>query len=235
MWRLRTLSYKKILFILIVLILIGLGVLWFIGKTNPNQVLTPEQEAVLIENAKITNIINSAGKTTGNFADFEPGKVAKVYKTADLNVLQDNTRPTIQTYSQDLKKALAPISLIDQNPIALLLIAIDSQNTEPVKKILTISSLYQTAVTQLVATSVPSTATVAHLRLINTLNELYLITSAMAEIQTEPLKATQAGEYFSEAFKTMLSDFNFINKYFQNSGIIFDDKNKIIFVDFTLQ
>lgn len=225
----------KILFLVLLILASAITGLWYIGKTPPIQELSPEYRAILEENAYISNLIEAAYKKTGALTYFEAGSVDKIYKTEDLKVLKDNSKQSIQVYSQNLKKALAPVSLVDQNPISLLLDAIDNQNPESVKKLLTISSLYQTATTQLVATPVPSTATIAHLRLIHTLNELRFITLAMSEIQTEPIKATQAGEYFADTFRKLLADFNFINKYFESSGIIFDNSNKIIFVDFTLQ
>jgi hypothetical protein len=235
MWRFYTGKSKLILlFIVLLLVLIVFG-LWYLGKTDSEQVLTPEQQAILEENQNISNMVSQAYPKGEEVANFEAGSVDKVYKTEDLIILKDISKVTVQKYSQDLKTAMSPISLIDQNPMALLLDAIDNPKGESAKKLLTTSGLYKTTVTQLLTTPVPTTATVAHLRLIHSLNELHFITLSMSQVYTEPLKATQAGEYFADTFKKLLSDFNFINKYFENSGIIFNDTNKIIFVDFTLE
>lgn len=232
----RFLSRRLIIILIMIILALSVGGLWYIG----NQILKTKQAQEEAENSKILAeynriqaLVKQKEATGEEFERFSTDSLGKDYTTKDLLVNTTENPTTIKAYGLMIRQALLPIATQSPDPVRLTLDAFDNQDKEALKNLQMQAAKYQEATRNLAAVSVPKSAMVAHLRLINNLRQSAAILGAMSEVETEPIKAFEASSVFHTRIQGVVASLFYLNNFFLEQEIIFSPSEQIISPIFT--
>lgn len=210
--------------------------MWFLGKqelTKKQELESLEINKLLSENDRVNNLINQKISQGETFDRFSNESLGRPYTTSDLLITKDENQATIKAYAKNISKILTNIAISSRNPSALMLETYESQDSESLNELIILASLYEQTTNSLASTSVPPSATTAHLRLINNVREISSILSSMSQVQTEPLKAFEASKFLYSRLEGFGGALNFLNDYFIDKNIVFSSNEQLGVPQFT--
>lgn len=221
---------RRVVIIGIMIFLVLLSSLWYVG----GKALQEQRAKEAIENAKvlaeyerIRALISQKEAAGEKFERFSADSLGKNYTTEDLLISKEENPQTIKAYGLAIREALLPIIIQSLDPAALTLSILEDQNSEAAKNLSIIATRYQEVTRNLASITVPESATVAHLRLINNTREVAAILGAMAQINTEPIKALEASAVFHSRFQGFQAALGFLNAYFLERKVQFSASEQI--------
>lgn len=146
-----------------------------------------------------------------------------LYTSNNLKVSANESEESLRAYGAGLAEILAAYSAPRENDLKVMLAALDSQKKSDLAPLKEAQILHLKAVDQLLALSVPKSAAVVHLRLINNLAGQAMLLANMLQVFEEPLLALES----AQAEYQQLADFyelaGEINTYFSGRNITFSN------------
>lgn len=192
------------------------------SKKAPGDVLSNSED---IARAAIHESVSEGGGTIT--ADTENLKPTLTYTAFDVHTIDSDDQAFLTNYGTSLRDILRPLGTgfgsAASNTIAVLSKK-DSTGTERVK---TEETLLVSMTKELLILDIPESASVIHLKLLNSLTELAELAYNMEQVEKEPAFALASAEAYEKKKPELLAVLGEVNAYFKEKGIRFDSKNTV--------
>lgn len=219
---------KKVRVVALILLVILIGLFWYVGKTSQPKTslvyVSPEQIAEQKHTKQLEELIAQTMAEKGALqqqvfdANPEPA-----YSTSSSKISNDNSPAALKAYGLSIVAIMQPLSNQQTNNAQLVLDILNTQDQTKVTQLENSAQVLGTVAQQMSLLVVPSKALAVHLAATNKLAILADLLGQMSLVLDEPDLALTA----SITYTTVLNDF-YIAGY--NLNQFFDD-NKIEFTD----
>jgi hypothetical protein len=229
---LARLPSKKVIWLVIILVVITIGLLWYIGARDKR-----EKESRLAQYTKelLDKQKNIEAVAIKGLISNEP-TATEIEKLPKMIVLTTATSSTeqLRTYGLALAKALKSLSLERKNEPQAVMEAIDKNDLSALRSVTESRIIHQVAVQNMAIITVPKELVDQHTKIINQLNFLVSLLKNMEKATDQPQIALNNSKSFISNYSTFLGLIDNLNKYFADKEIKFSPQEKIqIFVSFT--
>ena len=145
------------------------------------------------------------------------------YSLDDLHIIKTEDTASIKKYGNDLGKIYtkADSNNITRDDIAIIEAYNVNKDTSVLEAFVVKKNVLETAITALLAMSVPMPVASYHLRLINKLSDYKIIIENLAQADTDPMRALIAFNEYLPTVKSLSSSFSAIQGYMKGEGITF--------------
>lgn len=149
--------------------------------------------------------------------------VFTTYTIDDLKLIKIEDNASIKKYGNDLGKIYtkADSNNITRDDIAIIKAYNVNKDASVLEAFVVKKNVLETAITSLLAVSVPYSASAYHLRLINKLSDYKIIIDNLAQADTDPMRALIAFNEYLPTVKSLSSSFSGIQRYMTGEGITF--------------
>lgn len=228
---------KKIWGLAVVGLIVVVGALWYHGRQVETDLLNARHaqfkdeqaarayynEVITRTNTVRTSVVSSynEGDNLDTFATSDTN--LSLYTKSSLKISQDESEAALRAYGASIAEILSSYSAPRENDLKVMLAALDSQKKSDLAPLKEAQTLHLKAVDQLLALSVPKSAGVIHLQLINNLAGQAMLLANMLQVFEEPLLALESAqaEYQQTAdFYELVGE---INLYFRGRNITFSN------------
>jgi len=228
---LAKLPSKKIIRLTIFLVILVIGVFWYLGYQNQRA----ESQKLELYRQQILNRQKNLETAVLSGSDGQATLPALVtdWSTIELTLIEPTDTEALMTYGRGLTGALKPFSLKRKSEIKLALDALDGNDPTKIKELVTARLNHEIAAATLRHLPVPEAVADWHRQLINSLENSALLIGQMEKILTEPVIGLAAGQVFLRENVFFYQTIDKINDYFRRQGIDFPDNEKLeLYVNF---
>lgn len=228
---------KKVKVVAFVVLIILIGLFWYVGKENENykqedtNLIYTNEELIYNKQReqKLTKFIEEKITEQGGLieASAEDFAATNFYNSSNIKTSPDNSPQTLKDYSLRLKDYLSPLATLSHQEARL---AIEAMEDQDFNKILTIqkrAAQFAQMNQQLENMIVPSKAIEIHLELLNGISHLKNLLNSMALALEEPLIALEAAKAYSVDALEFYNTLNKTNAFFSENNIEFSDTEKL--------
>ncbi|MBP9855984.1 MAG: hypothetical protein KBC48_01595 [Candidatus Pacebacteria bacterium] len=228
---------KKFWWLLVAVIIVTIGLLWYHGR-GVEQDLINERHAQFKDGqaaqayyqeiiTRTTTVRESAVNSleTDNLETLVTSETdlnSYNSKSFKLGTAEDAT--TLKAYGEKIGAILKPYGEPRENELKVLLEALNSQQANDLLALREIRQMHEQAVTQLLALVVPKSAATLHLKLINNLSAQAHLLTNMEQVFTQPLLALESAQALYQHSADFYLLAGEINIYFQGRNIIFNNQ-----------
>lgn len=221
---------KKISLAVFSLIAIAILIFWYVGSNYRAERRAEQQKRyaeLLHKEAKNEILISQALTRSGdNLEDFNPNDLPKRLTNKDLKIVTVSSS-TLQAYTQAMLNVLRPFGAERKNEVETMLQALDRQSETEAQKILPNKELYDGAIASLLTAKVPSSVTISHLKMLNSLRDMSYLSSNMINALRNPVLALQSAEIFRQRQIIFYTSINEINSYLGRQGVKLNESDKV--------
>lgn len=155
-------------------------------------------------------------KKQAPLARFDPAELAKSrYTLADLKLIREETAKTGAAYKTSIKKILQTYSQnLAGNEISAMFTYLEQKDEAALKLIGDSAANHEKTVTVLAEVSVPVSASLLHLQLLNGLASLRQVIYNMSQVDREPLLAAESAEEREKRYLAVVSAISALDHYF---------------------
>lgn len=224
---------KKIIIAVIFVVAVVLTVFWYVGSTDRQKKQEVEQRhyaEVLKKEAQLRALVANAitNSTSSELEDFDQKDLPAKLTSKNLKVLTTSST-TLKKYGSDMLQILQPFEEERVNEAETMLKALDLQSDLEAEKIIPNRELYNESAIGLTKIGVPSQIVISHLKLVNSLREMAVLSNNMIDVLRNPILALQSADVFRQKQIIFYSAIKEINSYLGRQGVKFDEDKKIDF------
>jgi hypothetical protein len=149
--------------------------------------------------------------------------VFTTYTLDDLHVTKDADSASIKKYGNELGTIYTKASSgnITRNDIAIIKAYNVNKDASVLEAFVVKKNVLETAITALLALSVPAPVASYHLRLINKLSDYTIIIDNLSKLDTDPVRALLAFDSYIPVVKSLSSSFSGMQGFMVGEGITF--------------
>jgi len=217
---------KKVIWLAIILVLITIGVLWWVGvqtKKETNQKLQRATEEILTKQKNLETLVQSSVKDDNENLD----RVITLPKAPSLKTSSQTDKDSLRQYGLNLTQALAPLSKPRENEIEATLAAIDKNDPNFIKSITQSRIYHDSAIENLSALTVPKEIASKHQDLIVSLEIVASLLRNMEKALSQPQLALTSSNLLATKDNDFLKNLEMINTWLAVRQISFTDEEKV--------
>ena len=151
------------------------------------------------------------------------------YTPTDLNIIQDDSVDAIKKYGNEMGNIIITYSIESENEAVILKRALENNDKEEIKKLEPIITAYKNHLDKFLNVPVPQSATITHLKIINSFSLIASTIEGMRAVFSDPLIALNSVAVYQDNAQELGDSFLGSNEYFKIKDISFD-KNEAGYV-----
>ncbi|MCX6713918.1 MAG: hypothetical protein NTV48_02330, partial [Candidatus Vogelbacteria bacterium] len=195
----RRLPNKKVIILVVALLFVVVGILWYVGYKNKQDTRQKElayYAKLMTEQKNLDSVVIEATKN-GNGLETLSGVPVPSYKP----IIASTSSPvTLRRYGEELTKAMLPLSQKHENENLIMLRALDNKDPSEIKKLVEARIIYENVVNNLKKITIPAEAEKPQREIILTLNVISQTIANMEKILQEPVLALQSGQLLDKEY-----------------------------------
>lgn len=213
---------RKVIFFIVILLIITLGVLWYVGSKNRAERERREAEAIaeiINKNESLRNIVEDNLEKKGGLQSFDP---ASLFENNDiqLDAMANVTAADLQTYAERLVGALKPISGNRKHEVRIMLEAMDSGDRTMIQDVVSARLTFDSIADNLAKIPTPAETATFQKDLIISLQKLSALAAQMEKALDEPILALQSGNVYLAETANLINLADKLNNYLQQTGVV---------------
>ncbi len=191
-------------------------------KKSPGDTLSNKED---IARAAIHESVSEGGGTI--IPTTEDLKPTLTYTAFDIHTVDSKDQAFLINYGASLRTNLRPLSTGFGSAASNTIAVLSKKDSGSIERIKAEETLLITITKELLVLDVPESASVIHLKLLNSLTELAELAYTMEQVEREPAFALASAEAYEKKKPELLAVLGEINAYFKGEGVRFDSKNAV--------
>jgi len=228
---LNRLPSRKVIILAVILLVITIGVLWYVGKKNRTE-RERKQDQIMAEllekNKNLREIVEGNLKEKGSLQSFNSASLFEG-EEIKINTLETVTISDLKNYAENLAEIFKPLTKSRKNEVRIMLDALDNNNRTLTKEIVSARLTFEQIITALSQTSTPGEMATIQKNIVLTLKKMSALTAQMEKVVDEPVLALESGQTYLTEIEKLTSFIKTLNDYLLKTGAI-GPENKIIVV-----
>lgn len=238
-------SAAKKVSIAIIVVLVGvIGALWYVGdkknaqlkiaqddlspSTGQNIDLDPKIRAeYAVSDQEMQNLISAVDQSTSEQIETPIRAYEEIYTTGKIKVTTDEGAVNLSNYGLQVADALKGLGTNKENAAELALAATAGGDSSAVSKLKNLGQIFSATERQMAIIRVPQSAAPIHLRILNSLNKLAGMLSAMSDMTGNPEALLMTSSLYQLSIPGLYTNLNDLNKYFIDRNIKFDRSSQV--------
>lgn len=222
---------RKVIILAVILLVITIGVLWYVGKKNRTE-RERKQDQIMAEllekNKNLREIVEGNLKEKGSLQSFNSASLFEG-EEIKINTLETVTISDLKNYAENLAEIFKPLTKSRKNEVRIMLDALDNNNRTLTKEIVSARLTFEQIITALSQTSTPGEMATIQKNIVLTLKKMSALTAQMEKVVDEPVLALESGQTYLTEIEKLTSFIKTLNDYLLKTGAI-GPENKIIVV-----
>lgn len=222
---------RKVIILAVILLVITIGVLWYVGKKNRTE-RERKQDQIMAEllekNKNLREIVEGNLKEKGSLQSFNSASLFEG-EEIKINTLETVTISDLKNYAENLAEIFKPLTKSRKNEVRIMLDALDNNNRTLTKEIVSARLTFEQIITTLSQTSTPGEMATLQKNIVLTLKKMSALTAQMEKVVDEPVLALESGQTYLTEIEKLTSFIKTLNDYLLKTGAI-GPENKIIVV-----
>ncbi len=209
---------KRVVLIILIVLLVLAGGLWYLGRGPVLAPVTPVEKLV----AEVT----TQKKT---LKSYDPALLPREFTEKDLIVTTKTDTTTLKQYGLALADALRSYATPRASEITALNQVVEQKNSSALTPLTQAQAIHQEATTKLLAVTVPKTAVTLHLSLLFHTSRMAYLAGNMTQVLDEPILALESADRYVSYILSFYRKSESINDFFTKYKVSFQPGEGIIF------